>query len=218
MKSYQNLVMLQNLYRLKMSGFEYSDTVVINQKSDHILSENIHDLNKMIKECHLCDLSKSRRQSMCGSGNINADVMFIDAYVSTIEDDTNSYFSGRSGTTLAKMIENVLELSVSDVFITHGVKCKPIGNKKPSESEISSCKPYLLKQIELIKPKIIVALGEESYKMLSHDSDNFEQVRGQKINFESSIIIPIHHPNFLLRNPSLKKVAFYDLQNIKRAL
>jgi uracil-DNA glycosylase len=196
-------------------GYDHIDPIVINHKNDGDLPNNMGTMHELIRNCHLCDLSKSRTQSLSGMGNLNADVMIIDAFVSIAEDESGRYYQGRSGQSLQKMIENVLALELQDVFYTHGVKCKPLGTQVPSNSEIQSCKPYLFKQIELIKPKIIIALGEEIYRMLTNDKTNFEQVRGQSIKFGDSIIIPIYHPAFLLRNPSLKPLTLHDLKTIK---
>ena len=219
LKSYQNLVMLQNLYRLKALGFTYSDPFMTNRPTAvQELPHDLSTLHEFISQCHLCDLSKSRQQSMPGSGNLSADLMIIDAYVSTTEDATNSYYAGKSGESLAKMVENVLRLRREDVFMTHAVKCKPLGTNKPSSSEFSCCKPYLYRQIEMIRPKVVMTLGEEAYKLLSGDDTDFEHVRGQKINFGDYTIIPIYHPQFLLRNPSLKGETLNDLKTIKSAL
>ncbi len=211
--------MLQNLYRLKALGFSYSDPFVTNRPSAALeLPDDLFQLQDMISQCHLCDLSKSRQQSMGGLGNPKADLMIVDAYVSVNEDAANGYFVGRSGDSLVKMIENVLGIRKEDVFITHAVKCKPLGTKTPSKSEFSSCKPFLYKQIELIKPKVVMALGAEAYSLLSGDEADFEQVRGHKINFGDYIIVPIFHPQFLLRNPSFKSETLTDLKTIKSCL
>jgi len=218
MNSYQNLVMLQNLYRLKSLGFQYSDPMVINQPTDEQLPSNLDALHAMVQNCHLCDLSKSRCQSMAGWGNPNADLMFVDTMVTMAEDESNQFYSGRSGNSLMKMIENVIGLSTDDVYFTHAVKCKPLGTNKPSSSEWNSCKPYLFKQIELVAPKIVVTLGEDAYQLLSGDTTDFEQVRGQSINFGTFSIIPLYHPQYLLRNPSLKRETLNDLKLIKSSL
>ena len=192
---------------------------MINQRQDNALLPDDPDvLNGMISQCHLCDLSKSRSQSMSGFGSYSADIMFIDAYVSIAEDESNNFFAGRSGVSLGNMIQKVLKLRLEDIFLTHAIKCKPLGSNTPSPSEFSSCKPYLFKQIELIKPKIIVTLGEDAYRLLSGDSQAFEQVRGQNIAFGTAALVPIYHPQFLLRNPSLKRVTLTDLQKIKSLL
>ncbi|MEA3522686.1 MAG: uracil-DNA glycosylase [Campylobacterota bacterium] len=215
MRSFQNLLVLQNLYRLKAVGFDYIDPIVINHKNDGDLPDDMLAMQQLIAKCHLCDLSKSRTQSLGGIGNLDADLMIIDAFVSIAEDEGGSYFVGRSGQSLQKMVENVLQLELKDIFYTHCVKCKPLGTQVPSNSEIMSCKPYLFKQIELIKPRIIIALGEEVYHMLTNDTTPFEQIRGQSIKFGNAIIVPIYHPAYLLRNPSLRNITLHDLKTIK---
>jgi uracil-DNA glycosylase family 4 len=211
--------MLQNLYRLKALGFTYSDPFVANiSTASQQLPDELAQLHALIGGCHLCDLSKSRRQSMSGVGNPNAGLIIIDAYVSVSEDASNSYYVGRSGESLVKMIENVLGMKKEDVYITHAVKCKPLGTNIPSQSEFTSCKPYLYKQIEAIRPKVVMTLGPDAYRLLSGDDTPFEQVRGHKINFGDYTIVPIYHPQFLLRNPSLKAQTLSDLKTIKSCL
>jgi len=219
LKSYQNLVMLQNLYRLKALGFTYSDPYVTNRPSVmQELPDDLNALHQLVSECHLCDLSKSRQQSMPGIGNLNADLMIVDAYVSLSEDTSNAYYTGKSGESLVNMLEKVIGVRKESVYMTHAVKCKPLGTNTPSTSEFACCKPYLYKQIERIKPKVIMTLGEEAYKLLSGDDTPFEQVRGQKVKFDDYIIIPIFHPQYLLRNPSMKAPTLNDLKTIKSSL
>ena len=222
MKSFQNLVLLQNLYRLKALGFKYIDSFIINKKDINENPKNLLDLEQKISTCHLCDLSKSRTQSMSGFGNPNADLMIIDFSVSLNEDTQNSYYCGRTGETLIKMIENVLNLNKNNVYFTHAIKCKPLNSNKPSLSEWDSCKRYLLTQIDFIKPKIIVTLGKDVYHKITKedndDNDDFEKVRGHVIDFKNYKLIPIYHPNFLLRNPELKKITLNDLKTIKSCL
>ena len=218
MKSFQNLVLLQNLYRLRALGFEYTDPFSINESTSYEEPKTLSELAQNISSCHLCDLSKSRKQSMYGRGNSNADLMFIDFSVSPSEDSSNSYYCGRSGEILTNMINNVLELQLSDVYFTHIVKCKPLNANVPSKSELQSCKPYLYSQIEIVKPKVIVTLGEEAYSHFTGEYDNFQSVRGHVIDFKSYKLIPLFHPQYLLRNPESKKMALNDLKTIKRCL
>lgn len=218
MKSFQNLVLLQNLYRLKALGFEYSDPFFVNEKSSDETPLNLDELSNTISKCHLCDLSKSRTQSMSGYGNEYAELMVIDFNVSLSDDAQNSYYSGRSGETLKNMIENVIGLKVSDVYFTHAVKCKTLNSNMPSESEWDSCKSYLFSQLEFVKPKVVVTLGDESYYRVTGESDNFDNVRGHVIDFKNYKLIPIYHPQHLLRNPQLKKIAMGDLKTIKSCL
>jgi len=218
LKSYQNLVLLQNLYRLKAIGYEYIDPFNINEKRNFESPLSLDELKQNVQRCHLCDLSKSRTQSLAGSGHENASLMIIDYMVSQVQDSTNSYYAGRSGETLKNMIEKVLGYNVEDVYITHNVKCKPLHSNQPSLSECNSCKPYLQAQIEFIKPKVIVTLGEEAYVELTNDRDNFENVRGHVIDFKNYKLIPIYHPQYLLRNPDSKRVTMNDLKTIKSCL
>jgi len=218
LKSFQNLLLLQNLYRLKALGFNYSDIFSVNHKNSFDIPNNIQELTKTISTCHLCDLSKSRNQSMSGNGNIDADIMIIDYSVSLNEDNSNTYNSGRSGEILINMMENVLKLKMSDVYFTHAVKCKPLNSNVPSNSEWDSCKNYLFSQIEFVKPKIIVTLGKDAYAKVTSDNDNFASVRGHVVDFKNYKLIPIYHPNHLLRNPDDKKVTLKDLKTIKNCL
>jgi uracil-DNA glycosylase family 4 len=220
MKSYQNAALLQNLYRLKALGFDYCDPVIVNPRTiDGELPGDLASLRRIINSCHLCDLGKIRRQSMVGTGGSDADVMFIDAYVSMAQDDRGDYFAGRSGVSLESMITNVLGLDPAKVYLTHAVKCKGAGTHKPTASECNSCKPYWRKEMELVRPKVIVTLGPEAYRLVTDDETPFEQVRGHKIDYEKgTVLVPLYHPQYLLRNPSLKKVTFFDLQNIKAIL
>jgi len=217
-KSFQNLVLLQNLYRLKSLGFNYIDPFQINEKSSHQEPKTLNELSLNISSCHLCDLSKSRQQSMSGYGNPNADLMIVDFSVSMSEDTNNEYYSGRSGESLINMIEKVIGLKTEDVYFTHAIKCKPLNSNIPSVSEWDSCKSYLFTQIDFVKPKVIVTLGENAYFKLTNEDRDFQSVRGHVIDFKKYKLIPIYHPQFLLRNPELKKITMNDLKTIKSCL
>ena len=217
LKSYQNLVLLQNLYRLKAIGFEYIEHFNINDKTNYETPNTLESLSQNIHSCHLCDLSKSRTQSMSGYGNQNAKLVIIDYSVSQTQDHSNRYYVGRSGETLKNMIEKVINVSVEDVFITHAVKCRPLQSNKPSISEYNSCKNYLFSQLDFIKPKVLVTLGDDAYAHLTGDT-NFENVRGHVIDYKEYKLIPIYHPQYLLRNPKLKKITLNDLKTIKSCL
>lgn len=218
MDSFQNLALLQNLYRLKAIGFEYIEQFSINTNYHNEKPLNISQLYQNISLCHLCDLSKSRSQSMGGYGNVDADLMIIDYSVSQNDDNSNTYYSGRSGEILKNMVENVLELQVDDIYFTHAIKCKPLNSNLPSSSEWESCKNYLFSQIEFIKPKVIVTLGKDAYAKIMNIDEDFESVRGHVIDFKEYKLVPIHHPSFLLRNPKSKKTTFNDLITIKSCL
>lgn len=219
MKSYQNLALLKSLYRYKSLGFSYIDPISVNSDSEDLsLPSDLSTLHKQMQGCHLCDLSKHRQRVLSGFGNHHAKIMFIDGSPSMLEDESGDSFAGRSGSSLQKMIENVLGLSINDIYLTHALKCRPSHQHTILDSELSSCKPYLLKQIELVNPKVIVTLGEKAYTSLIKDAHDFENIRGQKIPYENALVVPIYHPSHLLRNPSLKKCTMDDLIIIKGLL
>lgn len=219
MDSFQNLALLENLYRLKALGYKYIDPITPNSQTPFTsLPNSLQTLSDTISSCYLCDLSKSRNQSMSGFGNPRAEVMFIDAFVSAAEDESGEYFVGRSGVMLRDMIEKVLHFSLKDIYFTHAIKCKPFGFQTPSSSECNSCRGYLTQQISIVQPKIIVPLGAEAYQIVSGDEGDFERVRGEIIPMGNSVLIPMYHPLYLVRNPSMKKEAMRDLQTIKGQL
>jgi len=215
LNSYQNLILLQNLYRLKSVGFKYVNTFTINETNHFIKPVTFKNLVLEISNCHLCDLSKSRTQSMFGYGDSNANIMIIDFSVSQTQDSNNNYYSSRSGTILKEMVENSFNLDIKDIYYTHIVKCKALSSNIPSPSEVNSCKNYLFSQIDFIKPKIIITLGEEVYKSITSDKENFENIRGHIIEFKKYKLLPIYNPHHLLRNPELQKITLNDLKKIK---
>ena len=206
---------LKHLNYLKSFGYEYHEP--FNFSSNNInnikLPNSINELNSSVSHCYLCELSKCRKNVLFGYGNINAEIIFIGDEPSNSEDDLGVFYSGKSGELLKKMIENVLNINKEDVYLTTLVKCKSLNGL--INSNIDTCNDYLLKQIELVKPKLIVALGEKSYSYLLKNNDNFMQIRGKELLYNTIPLIATFAPNFLLRNPSSKKDAYYDMLKIK---
>jgi len=217
MKRKLRLEILYNLYRLQWLGYEYMQPIEI-QQSSRDLPDDLEELKKIVLECHLCDLAKTRKNVVFGEGDPKANLMFVGEGPGATEDETGRPFVGRAGQLLTKMIENVLELKRSDVYIANIVKCRPPNNRVPTPEEVEKCIPYLWKQIELIDPKIIVALGSTSYRHLTGDKTPISKIRGQVIDFGGRKLIPTYHPSFLLRNPSKKREAYEDLLKIKELL
>lgn len=206
---------LNQLNYLKSFGYEYHEPFDFfsNNIKNIKLPNNINDLSISVSHCYLCELSKCRKNVLFGYGNINSNVMFIGDEPSNSEDELGSFYVGRSGELLTKMIENVLLITKEDVYYTTLVKCKSLNGL--NNSNIETCHDYLLKQVELIKPKLIVALGEKTYSYLLKNSDNFSQMRGKELVFNTIPLIATFSPTFLLRNPSSKKDAYYDMLKIK---
>ena len=216
MKNLKNALLLKQLYRLKQLGYSYTSVVPFKEdEPDLTLPNTLDKLQKQARECHLCQLSKSRTNVVFGEGNTNADIMFVGEAPGSNEDASGKPFVGRSGELLTKMIEKVLFIQREDVYITNIVKCRPRDNAEPTPTEAHTCQPYLLKQIELIQPKFIVALGATAYHYLSGDETNISKVRGTIHKQDGYTLIPTYHPSYLLRNPSAKKDVFEDLKMLK---
>jgi len=211
---------LYHLNFLKSMGYEYLEYVKFNERSNDELNlpNDLSSLEEIAKNCHLCQLSKYRANVLFGQGHPNAKLMFIGDEPSISEDEVGEFFVGRSGTMLVNMIENAIEMPISATYITNIVKCRTSHNIINSE-DANTCRSYLDKQIELVKPQLIVALGEVAYDFLVEDEHlDFSKNRGQIINSKGHNIMPTFHPNYLLRNPSVKKEAYFDMLKIKAFL
>ena len=208
---------LKYLNNLKSFGYKYHEDFDISSfdVKNQNLPNSLIELSKFSSNCYLCELSKSRKRVLFDFGNPKSKIMFIQDEPSSSEDELNTFYVGNSGEILSKMIENVLNIKKEEVYITSLVKCKSFNGA--SNSNFDSCNDYLLKQIELVNPSLIVALGEKTYSYLLKNS-NFLQNKGKFLKFNDIAFIAIYSPSFLLRNPSLKKETYFDMLNIKRFL
>jgi len=219
MKNLKNALLLKQLYQLKQLGYKYTSFTPYKEEETPLgLPNTFESLKKQALECHLCDLSKTRQKVVFGEGNIEAKLMIVGDIPSSSDDSEGSIFTGRSGELLTKMIENVLDLKREDIYITNILKCRAHNTQSPSSAHTHTCHPYLLKEIELINPSVILALGDLAYSYLSHDDSKIEAVHGTVHTLESYTLIATYHPNHLLRNPSIKKDVFEDLLKVKGLL
>ena len=213
----KNLIKLKYLYKLKEAGMEYFEG--FESKDENIKMPNeLSELEKICKNCTLCNLSKTRTNVVFGEGNPNARLMFIGEGPGEMEDKTGRPFVGRAGKLLTKIIHNVLKINRSEVYIANIVKCRPPNNRVPTIEEAQTCKPYLIKQIEIINPEILVCLGKTAFMYLLNNDLPISKVRGQIFEYKGKKVIPTFHPSFLLRNPSAKKDAYKDFLLIKSML
>ncbi len=213
----KNLMKLKYLYKLKESGVEYFEGFESKDKTIKMPDE-LKELENICKNCTLCDLSKTRTNVVFGEGNPKAKLMFIGEGPGEMEDKTGRPFVGRAGKLLTKIINNVLEIDRSEVYIANIVKCRPPNNRVPTIEEAQTCKPYLLKQIDIINPKILVCLGKTAFMYLMDNDMPISKVRGQIFEYKGKKVIPTFHPSYLLRNPSAKKEAYKDFLLIKSML
>ena len=213
-----DLLKLKHLYNLKMVGEEYFDGFNRVVDDVKINSGSLSELSDIVKNCNLCNLSKTRHNAVFGKGNPNADIFFVGEAPGEQEDLNGEPFVGRAGELLTKIIESTLFLKREEVYISNVVKCRPPFNRVPLEEEVHSCKGFLLQEIEFVKPKIIVCLGKTAYHYLMNDDTAISKVRGKIFDFNGMKLIPTFHPSYLLRNPSKKVEVFQDMKIIRSFL
>jgi len=184
----------------------------MNNDSD--LPDNFEDLKKEILQCQKCSLSKTRHNVVFGEGNKNAEIMLIGEGPGYYEDQSGKPFVGKSGKLLDRIIEVCGFTRKDHLFIANIVKCRPPQNRAPHPDERETCIPYLYKQIELIKPKIIILLGATALNGLIDPNARISKVRGQWMEWKGIQVMPTYHPSALLRNPSLKRDAWEDFKKV----
>lgn len=182
--------------------------------------KSMEEIAKDCNQCHRCELGKNRTNAVIGRGNPQAKIMIIGEGPGQQEDEQGLPFVGKSGQLLDKILESVKLNSDRDVFISNAVRCRPPHNRTPLIKEIEACKPYLLEQIRLVNPKIILLTGAVAVKALTGDQTGISKIRGQWIEWEGRLCMPIFHPAYLLRNSSKepgqpKWLMWQDLQTVR---
>jgi DNA polymerase len=171
-----------------------------------------------IGDCTRCRLHKQgRKQIVFGVGNPRAELMFIGEAPGADEDEKGEPFVGRAGQLLTNMIK-AMGLSREEVYIANIIKCRPPGNRTPERDECETCSPFLFRQIEVVKPKVIVALGAVAAKTLLAVNASMGELRGRWYDFRNTKLAVTYHPAFLLRDPRQKKETWKDLQMVMKEL
>jgi DNA polymerase len=160
---------------------------------------------------------QGRKQIVFGVGNPQADLMFIGEAPGADEDEQGEPFVGRAGQLLNNMI-TAMGIKRQDVYIANIIKCRPPGNRTPERDECETCSPFLFRQIEVVKPKIIVALGAVAAKTLLGVNDAMMNLRGRIYDYRNTKLAVTYHPAYLLRDPRQKKEAWKDLQMVMKYL
>lgn len=178
--------------------------------------EDINDLNSLqthLEGCTRCKLCEKRKTIVFGEGNPKAQIMFIGEGPGADEDDQGRPFVGKAGQLLTKIIE-AMGLSRDEVYIANVVKCRPPGNRNPEPEEIASCMPFLQKQIEFVQPQFILCLGKFAAQTVLETHMPISKIRGQFFEKNGIQIMPVFHPAYLLRNPSMKRVMWEDCKKV----
>lgn len=195
-------------------------------------SSLLNHLRKEIGECTRCRLCEGRTHLVFGVGNPKARLMFVGEAPGRDEDRKGEPFVGRAGQLLDKIIE-AMKFKREEVFIANVIKCRPPENRNPAPDEIETCEPFLLRQIEIIQPKVIVCLGTFATQTLLDTEAKISSLRSRfhawpsatlKARFETTLpegsiqLMPTFHPAFLLRNPQMKRAVWEDMQHVMKIL
>jgi len=173
------------------------------------------DIGPDCPRCKLCTLG--RRQVVFGVGNPKARLMFVGEAPGEDEDKQGEPFVGRAGQLLTKIIE-AIGLTREQVYIANVIKCRPPGNRNPEPDEVASCEPFLFRQIDAIRPRVIVPLGKFAAQSLLKTTDPITRLRGREYSYRGATLIPTFHPAFLLRNPSAKREVWEDMKKVRALL
>lgn len=176
---------------------------------------SLDELNAQICTCTKCALGRTRTKFVFGVGNPKATLMLIGEAPGADEDAQGEPFVGRAGQLLNKILE-AINFKRSDVYICNILKCRPPNNRKPAPEESDLCKPYLKKQIDLIKPKVILCLGLTAAENLLGTTESMGKLRGRVMQYEGVPVMVTYHPAALLRNPNWKRPAWEDVQALRK--
>lgn len=173
-------------------------------------------LDEAILNCQKCPLAQTRKHAVPGEGNLNAELMFIGEGPGRDEDEQGRPFVGRAGQLLTRII-HAMQYKRDEVYITNIVKCRPPGNRNPQGNEIASCRDYLLSQIQMIDPKVIVTLGKVAADFFIRSSLGMTALRGDFYDFQGVKVMPTFHPSYLIRNEGntkLKRMVWEDMKKV----
>jgi len=176
------------------------------------------ELAKQVAECRACPLCEQRKQAVFGVGDLNPDWLFIGEGPGAEEDARGEPFVGQAGKLLDAMLASLDVARGNRVYIANAVKCRPPGNRTPEAAEMAACRPYLERQIALLKPKIIVLLGKAAVHAVLHDDKSLASLRGNRYEFAGIPVVVTYHPAYLLRNLPDKSKAWEDLLFARRLL
>ena len=178
----------------------------------------ISELRGTIEKCKLCaELAKKRHKVVFGSGSTTAKLVFVGEAPGADEDAQGLPFVGRAGQLLTKIIE-AMGLTRDQVFICNVLKCRPPENRQPAPKEVDNCRPYLKRQLELIRPKVIVALGNHAVRALLQKEDGISGLRGTFQKYEGIPVMCTYHPAYLLRSPGEKRKVWEDMKKVMKLL
>ena len=191
---------------------------VESEASEFTGTECLEAVRSDLGECTRCKLSGlGRQQIVFGVGNPSAELMFVGEAPGRDEDTQGIPFVGRAGQLLTKIIEAIGQ-SRESVYIANVIKCRPPQNRNPEEDEVETCEPFLFRQIDVIRPRVIVALGAFAAKTLLGSDAPISKLRGREYEYRGATLIPTFHPAYLLRNSKGKREVWEDMKRVRGLL
>lgn len=182
------------------------------------LPSSLEHLSEIVSVCQQCKLCKTRTNTVFGDGNEKASLMFVGEGPGEEEDKSGFPFVGKSGQLLSKMLDTCLGMTRDQIYIANIVKCRPPENRDPDPEEVLACIGYLTKQIEIVKPKVIVTLGRVASQTLLATNEKIGKLRGLKHEFNGTVVIPTWHPSYLLRKPMARWDTVEDMKLVRQEL
>lgn len=189
-----------------------------HQAADVNPAGQLDALAQEVLSCERCSLSGQRKNVVFGDGNPSARIVFVGEAPGADEDEQGLPFVGRAGQLLTDIIVKGMKLARKDVYICNILKCRPPGNRNPLPEEIGKCEPFLKKQLQLIRPGVICALGKFAAQTLLKTETPITALRGRFYDYEGIKLMPTYHPAYLLRNPHAKKQVWEDVQMIMKEI
>lgn len=186
-------------------------------RSNVIALESLEEIQTELGDCTRCGLHSGRRSIVFGVGNPDADLMFVGEGPGYDEDVQGLPFVGRAGKLLTKIIE-AIQMTRDEVYIANIVKCRPPNNRDPEPEEIATCRPFVERQIESIRPKVICTLGRVAAQALLSTDKPLGRMRGQALAYGEAVLVPTFHPAYLLRYPEKKRETWEDMKLVRRLL
>lgn len=177
----------------------------------------LNDIAVEVAKCTACSLHKERKQIVFGKGDPNSPLVFVGEAPGFNEDQQGIPFVGRAGMLLDNMIK-AMKFDPKDVYVCNVNKCRPPNNRKPTENEMNCCKPFLVRQLNVVAPKVIVALGATAVEGLLGAGEGITRRRGKWGKYNNIPVMPTFHPSYCLRNPASKKEVWEDLQLVMKFL
>jgi len=222
--SFRRLVagLRHHLEEERESGFEGWPLGVKNEtkqkpageRADLCRDRTLAEVRQELGECQRCKLHRKRKHIVFGSGNPKAKLVFVGEGPGRDEDIQGEPFVGQAGKLLTRIIE-AIQLTREEVYIANIIKCRPPENRNPEPDEIAACEPFLVRQLKVIQPKLICALGTFAAQTLLQTAEKISALRGKFHSYQGILLMPTYHPAYLLRNPNYKREVWEDVKKVK---